>query len=292
MLPPHEATVPVTDAGLQHAVGLFETFQAHGGRVFRLQQHLDRLAASTQELGLAASIDTAPLADAVAQTIRHNRIDHARLRLTVTAGTVSLLRTEGPDGPRAEVHQTVAVAPTPPTTYDPRYFTEGVTVRIHGPGANPFDSTFGHKTLNYWARLRSLRQAATVGAAEAIWLNVTNHLASGAVSNVILVKDGQLLTPFARGEEVPNALPAPVLPGITRAAVIGLAEARGLTVTRRMLTVEDLLGADEVMLTNSGWCVLPVVRVEKHAIGSGAVGAVTRDLRSDLLQLIERETAA
>ena len=290
MLPPHEATVPVTDAGLQHAVGLFETFQCYGGRVFRLQQHLDRLAASAQELGLAASIETAPLADAVAQTIAHNRIDQARLRLTVTAGTVSLLRTEGPDGPRAEVHQTVAVVPTPPTTYDPRYFTDGVTVRIHGPGANPFDPTAGHKTLNYWARLRSLRQAATVGAAEAIWLNVTNHLASGAVSNVLLIKDGQLLTPYARGEEVPNALPAPVLPGITRAAVIELAEARGITVTRRMLTVEDLLEADEVMLTNSGWGVLPVVRVEKHTIGGGNVGDITRDLRDDLIALIKRET--
>ncbi len=292
MLPPHEASVLVTDAGLQHAVGLFETFQAYNGNVFRLQQHLDRLAASAHELGLAASIDTAPLADAVAQTITHNGIDRARLRLTVTAGTVSLLQTGGPDGPRAEVRQTVAVVPTPPTTYDPRYFTDGVTVRIHGPGANPFDPTFGHKTLNYWARLRSLRQAATVGAAEAIWLNVTNHLASGAVSNLLLVESGRLLTPFARGEEVQNALPAPVLPGITRAAIIELAESRGLDVVHRMLSVEDLLAADEVMLTNSGWGVLPVVRVEKQPVGGGSVGEVTRDLREGLLRMIEDETGA
>ena len=161
----------------------------------------------------------------------------------------------------------MAIVPSEPTRFADGYFEKGITVVVHGPGANPFDETAGRKTLNYWERLRSLRRAATVGAGEAIWLNITNHLASGAVSNVLLVKDGQLLTPFARGEEVKGALAAPVLPGITRAAVIECAEKRGIDVVRRMLTVDDLLEADEVLLTNSGWGVLPVTKIEKHVGG-------------------------
>ena len=214
----------VEDAGFQHAVGLFETFQVHHGKPFRLDAHLGRLASSAATLGLAADMATAPLAEAVAETIRHNGIERARCRLTVTAGTVSLLRTSPDgDGPAEAmaVRQTVAIVPQPPTQWDPAFFEKGVSVTIHGPAASPFDETCGHKTLNYWQRLRALRRAASQGAAEAVWLNVSNHLASGCVSNLLLVKDGRLLSPYARGEEQPGALPAPVLPGITRDVLFG-----------------------------------------------------------------------
>ena len=291
MLPPDQAKVSVEDAGLQHAVGLFETFQVYHGRAFRLDAHLRRLANSAKELGLAPTLDTAPLADAVRQTVAHNRIQRARLRLTLTAGTLSLLRPQPGQGPDVAVRQTVTITPAPPTVYDPQYFDRGITVLIHGPAASPFDEHAGHKTLNYWARLRSLRRAASAGAGEAIWLNVTNHLASGAVSNLLLVKGRTLLTPFARGEEVPEALRAPVLPGVTRAAVLELAQQAGLEVQRRMLTVQDLLEADEALLTNSGWGVLPVTKVEQSDIADGQVGPVTRQLRDGLQQLIESECA-
>jgi branched-chain amino acid aminotransferase len=107
---------------------------------------------------------------------------------------------------------------------------------------------------------------------------------------VFLVKDGRLLTPIARGEEPRGAMPAPVLPGVTRAAVIELAEGMGLPVEKRMLTIDDLLSADEVFLTNSGWQLLPVSSVEKQTIGQGGAGEVTRRMRAAVLELIERET--
>ena len=291
---PDAPALRLEDAGFQHAVGLFETFQVHHGRPFRLQAHLDRLAGSAATLGLAADMATAPLAEAVAETIHHNGIERARFRLTVTAGTVSLLRS----GPGAEgvpeavaVEQTVAAVPQPPTAWDPAFFERGVAVTIHGPAANPFDETAGHKTLNYWQRLRALRRAAASGAAEAVWLNVSNHLASGCVSNLLLVQHGRLLSPYARGEEEPGALPAPVLPGVTREALFELAPEAGLEVVRRMLTIDDLLDADEVLLTNSGWGVLPVVRVENKQIGDGQVGPAARKLRGAYLATVEGETS-
>ncbi|MEO0514994.1 MAG: aminotransferase class IV [Planctomycetota bacterium] len=291
MVPAAEAAVSVADAGFQHAVGLFETFQVHQGRPFRLQQHLDRLAGSARELGLVEEFHTAPLAEAVHQTIAHNQLVRARMRLTLTGGTISMLQADAEGQPAVEVQRTVTVVPSEPTAYAPEYFTQGITAVIHGPAASPFDDNAGHKTLNYWSRLRSLRRAAAAGAGEAIWLNITNHLASGAVSNLILVKDGHLLTPFARGEEVPEALRAPVLPGVTRAAVIELAHQHGIEVTRKMLTVEDLLEADEVMLTNSGWGVLPVTQVEQRKIADGKVGELTTHLRQGLNAMFVAETA-
>ena len=184
---------------------LFETFAVFHGKAFRLEQHINRLEVSAQTLGLAASLDKAALTDAVNQTIAHNNIDKARMRLTYTPGSLSMLR---PDQ-AAEPQPTILITPTPPVQYDPNYFNRGIRVMIAEPSANPFDPTAGHKTLAYWSHLRALRTAAAAGAGEAIRLNVTNHLASGSVSNIFIVKDKTIFTPFARGEEVEGALPAP-----------------------------------------------------------------------------------
>jgi len=73
-------------------------------------------------------------------------------------------------------------------------------------------------------------------------------------------------------------LPAPVLPGVTRQWAIDTLASRGLAVSRRMLSIDDVLRADEVFLTNSSWGVLPLVRVESEPIGGGAVGDLARSL--------------
>lgn len=288
MLDLSQRAIRVDDAGLLHGVGLFETMAVHHGRVFRLQGHLERLTLSASSLGLSRNLDSSTLQHAIEATIRHNQIDRGRLRLTVTAGALSLLN----EPPRHAPQPTIMVTPSAPTIYDPACFESGIMVQIAGQGANPFDPLAGHKILNYWSRLHTLRQAAAVNAGEAIWLNTSNHLASGAVSNLFLVKDGCLKSPFARGEEVPDALPAPVLPGVTRQVVLEIASSKKIPIECRMLSVEDLLEADEVFLTNSSWGVLPVTRVEKRTIADGKVGQMTSQLRSALLKLMDTETAA
>ena len=284
-----EANIPFHDAGVQHGVGLFETMGVYGGRVFRLEAHLRRLSESAQSLGLTPDLDVDRCHQAIDQTIQHNELVRARLRLTVTAGTTSWLRT-APHA-RHPPTPTVLVEASRPTEYDPAYFEKGIMVLVGPPAAHPFDRLAGHKTLSYWHRLITLRQAASAGGGEVIWLNSSNHLASGAVSNLFLVKEGALFTPIARGEEVVAALPAPVRPGVTRAAVIEQAAQMNLSVTRRMLSVADLLEADEVFLTNTSWLVLPVKCVEKKQIGHGQVGPVTTRLRDAILNLIDRETS-
>jgi branched-subunit amino acid aminotransferase/4-amino-4-deoxychorismate lyase len=172
-------------------------------------------------------------------------------------------------------------------------FERGAVAVLADLRVNPLDPIQGHKTLNYWPRLRELQVAAGKRAGEALVFQVTNHLAGGCVSNAFLVRDGRLLTPIARGEEQEVAgeepeehasrgggppLPSPVLPGIVRRWVMDWALANGVEVERRMLTIDDVLRADEVLLTNSSWGVLPVVQVENARIGGGTVGDVTSRL--------------
>ncbi len=309
-LDPGEATVSAFDAGLQHGVGLFETMLARvsGGEavVHRLGDHLDRLIGSAGALGLTESLRKNALAEAVCLTVERagngagGPARRWRVRLTVTGGDLNLLERrhgdtesrgqeveDGPRGAPAGVTPTIMIVAQPASEYPAEMFERGVPAVVADLRVNPLDPLSGHKTLNYWGRLRELTAAARRGAGEAIVFQVSNHLAGGCVSNLFLVKDGRLLTPIARGEEGGGEgggirrgayLPSPVLPGITRRAIMDQAQESRVECAPRMLNIDDLLGADEVFLTNSTWGVLPVVRVEQSPIGDGKVGELTRAL--------------
>jgi branched-subunit amino acid aminotransferase/4-amino-4-deoxychorismate lyase len=308
-MPADEAQLSAFDAGVQHGIGLFETMLAvwdaadQRPRVLDLDRHLRRLADSARELRLTEALRTDRLADAVDMAVERTALvdpeRRARVRLTLTGGDLNLLHRPMPsaepndaDGPAptqpSQPSQpgdpTILIAVTPAQQYPAAMFDRGVRLTIADPRANPLNPFEGHKTLNYWWRLRALQDAAAKGAGEALVLQVTNHVAGAAVSNLFAVKDGTLRTPIARGEEEriaqgKAAMPSPVLPGVTRGRIIELAAARGIGCDTRMLSIDDVLDADEVFLTNSSWGVLPAVAVEAKAIADGNPGPITADLR-------------
>jgi branched-chain amino acid aminotransferase len=160
---------------------------------------------------------------------------------------------------------------------------------------NPYDVQAGHKTLNYFSRLSALRQANERGAGEALWFNVHNYLQSGSITNVFVVKDGTVITPPTPAElatePVKELTPYPrsaVLPGVTRAAVLELSRTARIPVKLGPLTVDDLLGADEVFVTNSIMGVMPVGRVERKAIGDDMAGPITKQLMAALDEEVRR----
>lgn len=266
-----EARISAFDAGFQHGVGLFETIAASGGKPRMLEAHLDRLAASARELRLSSQLRVDPLADAVEATLARSGLGEARIRVTISGGDLNMLARGGgkPGDP------TILIVAQPATAYPARLFERGARVRIADGRLNPLDAFTAHKTLNYWSRLAALQDALSHRCDEALWLSVTNHLCGGSVSSLIVVRDGRALAPIARGEEPAGGLRSPVLPGVTRAAVLRWAEEEGLEVERRMLSIEDLLQAEEACLTNSGWGVLPLVAVEAAEIGDGRPGPRT-----------------
>jgi branched-subunit amino acid aminotransferase/4-amino-4-deoxychorismate lyase len=249
---------------------------------------MERMRASAKELGLADTLRPEALVDACEATLAANALQHARVRVTLTGGDMNLLA-RGATEVRHD--PTVLIHVQPPTPYPPALFEQGIGVRIADAQLNVADPFAGHKTLWYWPRLHALQRAASAGMQEALWFDVTRALSCGCVSNVFLVKDGALVTPVARGEEPKDSpMRSPVLPGITRAAVLSLAEEGGIAIRRERVEIEAVLSADEVFLTNSSWHVLPVVRVEQRTIGTGKPGDVTSTLRAALVERIDRET--
>lgn len=295
------ARVPAFDAGFQHGVGLFETMlggvkESHGGAepwVIGLDEHCERLAASAAVLDLSPDLRAAALGDAVLATVARSGLARSRVKLTVTGGDLNMLARGAAGGGKA-VDPTILITTQPATVYPTAMLEAGVSASLAATRANNFNPTEGHKTLNYWWRLRELQAAGRKGAAESLVFDITGHLAGGCVSNAFVVKDGVVLTPFAKGEEgygpqgptgdveqkreAGDHLPSPVLPGVTRAWVIDQLEMKGVSVERRMLTVDDVLGADELFLTNSSWGVLPIVQLEAREIGGREPGAVTAGL--------------
>jgi len=275
-----EARVGIFDAGLQHGVGLFETMSAVGGKVQRLREHLQRLERSACELKLTEQLHVGPLCEAVEFAVRESGIDDARVRLTLTGGDLNLLQ----GGGRRAVEPTIFIVVQAATVYPEEFFEKGVRVMIADGRLNPFDCGAGHKTVNYWSRLRALQDAAGKKWGGAIWLGVSNDVMSGSVSNLFVVKGGEIFTAIAHGEEENGAVPMPVLPGITRGCVIEYAESKGVKLTKQMLDISHVLDADEVFLTNSSWGILPVVAVEGKEVGSGEVGEVAKMMRGAWLE--------
>src|SRR5688500_528971 len=273
--------ITLKDTGLLHAAGVFTTMRAYVGRVFRLAQHLQRLRNSCEALFVPLQYSDPELAGAVDELLARNELKDARLRLTVTRGQAS-------QDPLHGQHLTLScfLTATELAPYPAEFYERGMLVVINDEQKlNPYDIQAGHKTLNYFSRLTAMRQATRQGAGEALWFNVHNYLQSGSVSNVFLVKDAALVTPPTpadlREPAIAQACPYPrsaVLPGITRQTILELAEATGIAARVAAINIDQLLDADELFLTNSAMQVMPVGRIEKHPVGDGAVGEITRRL--------------
>ncbi len=277
-----EARISVLDAGTQHGVGLFETMQSCRGQIVQMRMHMERLRNSALELQLTESLNVEALCEALMQVLEANDLEDSRLRLTLTGGDLPGLQAYG----ELDRHPNIFIVAQPPTRYPEEFFTKGILARIADGRLNPLDPHAGHKTLNYWSRIRALQKAGADGAGEALWFSVSNHLCGGSVSNIFLVNKGSLFTPLARGEEEGAALPSPVLPGTVRQFVIDQANHMGIGTSRKMLDIDDMLDADEVFLTNSSWGVLPVVGVEKEPISDGRVGETAQQLRTRWIELL------
>jgi branched-chain amino acid aminotransferase len=274
LLPETDAAVGIDDGGWLHGAGLFETMRAEHGSVFRLEAHMERLMRSAAKLLRPLARESLPSENDLRELLERNRLESARVRLTVSAGAMRA------DPGNGETKLTLCVTASELAPYPGRLYETGVNVVLSDFRQSPSDPVAGHKTTSYLPRLLALRKAQQARGMEAFWFTTDNRLAEGSISNVFVVSKGVLKTP---------PLDTPVLPGIARAVVIEIAQKDALETHECALTIDDLLDADEVFLTNTIMQVMPVIRVEKHAIGDARPGPVTKRLRGEYARIIRKE---
>ncbi len=267
-----KACIGVTDSGFLYGAGLFETMRSYNGVVFALDDHLDRLFFSACSLSIENSYDKKFITDAIYKTLRANKLTDARLRLTLTGGPMSQA-----DEQR---QATLLITATKIQPYPPEYYKNGVLVVLCPFRQNVSEPIYRHKTTNYFSRMIALKLAHQKRAAEALWFTVDNRLAEGCISNVFLVKDSVLYTP---------PIETPVLAGVARKTVCQIALKNSINLVEKDLSIDDLLAADEIFLTNVIMQIMPVSAVEKHKVGNGKVGTMTKKLQKKFDEFIKTQ---
>jgi len=260
-----DAKVSVFDHGLLYGDGIFEGIRAYNGRVFKLEEHIERLFCSAHALLLKIPLSRAALRRAVVETCRVNGLRDGYVRLLVTRGPGTL----GLNPQRCKRPSVIIIAGKI-QLYPKSYYEKGLdiitvpTVRNLHSALNP-----AIKSLNYLNNILAKIEASNAGCEEAVMLNSEGFVAECTGDNLFILKDGQLLTP---------PLYAGALYGITRATVMQLAREAGLPVAETNLTRYDLFNADECFLTGTGAELVPVVKIDGRGIGSGRPGRITRKL--------------
>jgi len=268
LVPESQATVSVADAGFLHGAAVFSTALAHNGVVFRLDRHLARMFDTATMLGLRTGATPEELTDATARLLAANELTEARVRITLTPGSVH----------GAEPTTLITAHPLP--AYPPEWYEKGIGVVISSLRQGSGPPIYGCKTGCYLPRIIARQEAATKGFDEALWFTEDNRLAEACTCSVFLVLGGEVLTP---------PISTPVLPGVVRQAVIDLCEGLDIPCHERALTIRELLEAQEVFLTSSCAGIRPVARIERHAVGGEKPGPVTRRIRKAYGELLDRE---
>ena len=264
-VPDRDAAVSVHDRGFRYGDGVFDTLPVYDGRPFLLGEHVGRLVASSQALGIGGLPPEDALSALIREVINRNGFGNALIRTTVTRG--------GSDGwePDPTARPSLVVVGRPFSGYPEHLYRDGAsiavvtTVRIPASALDP-----ALKSLNRLAQIQAKREAMARGADEGVLCTETGLVAEGSVSNVFCVDTGRIMTPPAS---------VGLLPGITRGVVIDLARREGLACDETPFSPEDLESADEVFLTSTGMEILPVTRVDGRPIGVGRPGPIASALR-------------
>ena len=260
-----DAKVSVYDHGLLYGDGVFEGIRSYSGKVFRIEEHVERLYQSARAIMLEIPMTPEKLAEDIYETLRRNNFTDAYIRLVVTRGAGSL----GLDPFRTSDPQVIIITDKI-ALYPAEYYEKGLelitasTIRNHPAALSP-----RVKSLNYLNNIMAKVEGLQAGCVEALMLNHKGELAECTGDNIFLVRQGRLQTP---------PIDAGILEGITRNAVIELAQQMGMACDQIPLTRHDVFIADECFLTGTAAEVIPVVKLDKRPIGGGAVGPITQQL--------------
>jgi branched-subunit amino acid aminotransferase/4-amino-4-deoxychorismate lyase len=262
LVAPDEPVVRADDEALLRGRAAFETLRVYDGRPFRLDAHLDRLAASAHAIGLAP--------------IERGELEElATLVLTDEAAAAAVLRLVWTAGPAGGPPTGLALLSEIPGWIEPTRSRGARAVSLLGVRAAVPWLLPGVKSTSYAVNMAAEAEAKLRGADEAVFVDADRVVLEGTVTNVWWRKGETLYTP---------ALELGILAGVTRAALLELAASGGVAVEEGAFRLDDLYAADEAFTSSSVREVMPLVDVDGRSLGRGPL--------ADDLQGALREEAA
>ncbi len=272
-----DAKVSVFDHGLLYGDGVFEGIRSYNRRVFKLEEHIERLYESAHSIMLKIPLVKKEMEQAVIATLKENKLDDAYIRLIVTRGEGDL----GLDPRKCAGKATIIIIADKISLYPEKFYKEGLaiitvpTVRNLPEALNP-----QIKSLNYLNNILAKIEAVNLGYDEAIMLDSLGYVAECTGDNIFIVKRGKLFTP-------PQCMGS--LRGITRDAVLEISRREHIAVHEHVLTRHELYISDECFLTGTAAEIIPVIKIDGRQIGEGKPGKVTLELMKNFHALTRIE---
>lgn len=273
----NDAKISVFDHGLLYGDGVFEGIRTYNRLVFKLKEHIDRLFESAHTIMLEIPQSKQELIKAALLTLKENNLKDAYIRLIVTRGEGDL----GLDPRKCKGHATVIIITDKIALYSEKLYKEGLqiitvpTIRNLPEALNP-----QIKSLNYLNNILAKIEATNAGCEEAIMLDFLGYVAECTGDNIFIVKHNHLYTP-------PQCMGT--LRGITRDTVLEIARKNKIPVHEHVLTRHEVYISDECFLTGTAAEIIPVVKVDGRAIGSGKPGKLTLSLMKKFKELTKKE---
>jgi len=266
-----QAAVSPFDSAVQGGDAVWEGLRLHRGRIFRLTEHLARLRRSARALAFESVPPDAEITEQIRRTLAANAMtDGVHIRLTLTRGVKI---TSGMDPRLNQSGPTLIVLPE---HKPPVYASTGITLvtsSIRRPPPDCLDPKVHH--ANLLSSILAKIEANVAGADDALMLDQRGFVAETNATNVFCVTAGALATPSAA------ACPE----GITRGAVLELAQGAGIECAAGDLSPVQLYTADEVFVTGTMGGIAPVIRIDGRVIADGRPGELTVKLTGLLADL-------
>ena len=281
LVPESEAVVSIRDRGFLQGDAVFDTTRTFGGRIFRLDEHLDRFFDSLKYMRIDPGLtkdDFARLTMEVLQTNMPLLDDDDDYWVTqrVTRG----VRVDGEDRP------SVIIECVPlPFKARARYYRDGLPVVVPSVRRTPPESQSPRAKVHNYVNLVQAELEVTSQNPDAwpILLDTNGNLAEGPGSNIFVVKDGAVMTPKEQF----------VLAGISRRVTIELAQELGIEVHETDIDLFDAYTADEAFVTSTSFCICPVSSFNGSTVADGAVpGPVTDRLTRAYSGMVDLDVAA
>jgi D-alanine transaminase len=272
-MPLSKGCIKVEDRGFQFADGVYDVLRVYNGRMFRAKEHLARLEEGAREIGIETSSWRNKMERILKKLIQRSGAKELALYIQITRGAAP--RTHGI--PKA-IRPTVLAYTMPVNPDWPRQRREGVCA------VSMLDDRWGRcnlKTIALLANVLAREEARRRGAEEPIFVSARGTVYEGGSSNVYCIHERQLSTPPVGPK---------VLPGVTRQVVLEIAREIGLRVSESPRNLKFFKSADEAFLTSSTREIIPIVRIDERAVGSGKPGSWTRKLQKQFQEVVKKET--
>ncbi|XP_078172602.1 branched-chain-amino-acid aminotransferase-like protein 1 isoform X2 [Carex rostrata] len=266
LVPRNDAKVSVFDSVVQGGDAAWEGLRIYNGRVFKLEEHLDRLFDSAKALAFANVPSREAIKEAIFKTLNANGMfSNSHIRLTLTRGK----KVTSGMSPEFNLYgcTLIVLAEWKPPVYDNTGGIKLITATTRRNSPNSIDSKIHHNNLinNILAKI----EGNVAQVEDAIMLDKDGFVSETNATNIFMVKKGQVFTPHADY----------CLPGITRATVMDLVVKEKFVLHERRISLSEFHAADEVWTTGTMGEITPVLMIDGRIIGDGKVGPVTKQIQ-------------